>query len=78
MRRRRTTTTEAAAADTHRAIEEAGKGQDHPIPRLVVRPSVGPENVLLLEGHNKLASEIINPNALLSVCLSRPKKGHSV
>jgi len=33
--------------------EEAGKSQHHATPRLVVRPSVGPENVLLLEGHNK-------------------------
>ena len=34
-------------------IEEAGKNQDCPNPRLVVRTSVGPENILLLEGHNK-------------------------
>jgi len=34
-------------------IEEDRKSQDDPNTRLVVRPSVGPENVLLLEGHNK-------------------------
>jgi len=35
-------------------IEEAEKSQDCPNPRLVVRPTVGPENVLLLKSfHNK-------------------------
>jgi len=35
-------------------IEEAGKSQDRPTPRLVVRPSVGAKNVLLLDSrHNK-------------------------
>ena len=33
--------------------EKAEKSQDHPNPRLVIRPSVGPEIVLLLKGHNK-------------------------
>ena len=35
-------------------IQEAKKSQDHPNPRLVVRPSVGAKNVLRLESpHNK-------------------------
>jgi len=55
-------------------IEEAEKSQDRPNPRLVVRTSVGAKNVLRLT----LAGEIINPNALLSVCFSQPKKGHGV
>jgi len=45
-------------------IEEVGKSQDHPIPRLAVRPGVGAKKVLRLK--------------LLSVCLSRPKKNSTV
>jgi len=33
-------------------IEEAGKGQDHPTPRLVGRPSSGTKDVLQLESHH--------------------------
>jgi len=33
-------------------FEEAEKSKDRPTPRLVVRPSVGAKNVLLLESHH--------------------------
>ena len=60
-------------------IEEAGKSQDRPNPRLVVRSSVGPENVLLLEGHNKHWP--VKSSTQMRYCLCAchdQKKGHSV
>jgi len=61
-------------------IEETGKSQNHPTPRLVGRPSAGTKNVLRLESRHKktLASEIINQTMLLPVFFSRPKRGHRV
>ena len=61
-------------------IEEAGKSQDHPTPRLVGRPSSGTKDVLWLEScHNKhWPAKLINQPSLPSVFFSWPEIGHNV
>jgi len=61
-------------------IEEAGKSQDCPIPRLLGRPSAIAKNILQLKSlHNKYwPVKYINPTAGLYVFFSQAKKGYSV
>jgi len=57
-------------------IEEAGKSQDCPTPRLVGRPSSAETNVVRLETHHNRTGQ--RATLLLTVFFSRPEKRHCV
>jgi hypothetical protein len=54
-------------------IEEAGKSQDCPTPRLIGRPSAATTNDVQLKSQPHHP-----PNLLPSMFISRPEEGHSL
>ena len=60
-------------------IEEAGKSQDHPTPRLVVRPRVGAKSVLRLESrHDKHWPAKSSTQQHCCLCYSRGQRKGAV
>jgi len=59
-------------------IEEAGKSQDHPCPKLVGRPSSGAKNVLRLESHHNKHWPAKSSQLRCRLCSSRGQRKRTV